>query len=67
MPNIDVNKSIALLLAEHSQLAGILAARGIDCPHCLAAEVDTLSDVARKYGLNLSDILRQLGADMRPK
>ncbi|MEO5346446.1 MAG: DUF1858 domain-containing protein [Magnetococcus sp. YQC-9] len=58
---IDVNKNMAQLMREHPGLARMLALKGIDCGECLASEVDTLSDVARMYGLDLAKLVNEIG------
>ncbi|MBF0212836.1 MAG: DUF1858 domain-containing protein [Magnetococcales bacterium] len=60
MSGVDVGKSMAQLMREHPGLAALLARRGIDCGECLASQVDTLADVARMYGLDLSSLMDEI-------
>ncbi|GAB0056304.1 hypothetical protein SIID45300_00610 [Candidatus Magnetaquicoccaceae bacterium FCR-1] len=60
MGGIDANKTMAHLMREHPGLARMLALKGIDCGECLASEVDTLSDVARMYGLDLAKLIQEI-------
>ncbi|MBF0371137.1 MAG: DUF1858 domain-containing protein [Magnetococcales bacterium] len=63
---IDLKKNMAELLQEFPQLGRILSERGIDCAACIAAQVDTLSDVARMYKLDMAWLLEQLEKSMPP-
>ncbi|MBF0284007.1 MAG: hypothetical protein HQL51_06065 [Magnetococcales bacterium] len=62
MGGIDLKKNMAELMREHPQLGPMLSAKGIDCADCLASQVDTLTDVARMYRLDLKLLVRQLEA-----
>ncbi len=57
---IDVSKKMAQLMREHPGLARLLALKGIDCGECLASEVDTLADVARMYGLEVTALIEEI-------
>ncbi|MEO5378246.1 MAG: hypothetical protein H7832_10775 [Magnetococcus sp. DMHC-6] len=57
---IDIKKNIAQLIQEYPRLGQILTERGIDCAACLAAQIDTLPDVVRRYNLDMNWLLEQI-------
>ncbi len=60
MEFVDVKKNMAQLMREHPKLVQILAQKGIDCGECLASQIDTLTDVARMYKLDLNALVAEL-------
>ncbi|OSM04249.1 DUF1858 domain-containing protein [Magnetofaba australis] len=62
---IDRNRNMKELLAEYPELCVALERRGIECASCLAAQVDTLSDVGRMYKLDLDALLAEVEESVR--
>lgn len=62
MATIDLRKNLAELMQENPNVGEVLGELGIDCANCLAAQVDTLPDVARMYQLDLNDLLDRIQA-----
>lgn len=56
---IDLNMNLAQLMQDYPCIGQALMERGIDCPNCMAAQVDTLRDVARMYKLDLNALLKR--------
>lgn len=65
---INVSMRIAELIARHPELGTLLRRQGVFCDECVAANYDTLKQVAQMHGLDLEQLLAELKAALsRPE